>query len=127
MDEKAPREADFDALLDLLRPLDSGCAAVFNCQGRRSDSLAVSPGFAKLNLNMETKSTCPDPGRISLIIVTIDGEGPHHHGNDHRVPGQGRRPRTGGTHHMPHIGLKIGIYSIFKMRFAKIVTVCFGI
>ena len=97
VDEKAPREADFDALLDLLRPLDSGCAAVFNCQGRRSDSLAVSPGFAILNLNVETK-TCS--GRISLIKLnlTLDGEGPHHHGNDHRVPGQGRRPRTGGTH-----------------------------
>ena len=32
VDEKAPREADFDALLDLLRPLDADCAAVFNCQ-----------------------------------------------------------------------------------------------
>ena len=35
VDEKAPREADFDALLDLLRPLDSDCATVFNCQGKR--------------------------------------------------------------------------------------------
>ena len=32
VDEKAPREADFDALLDLLRPLDADCATVFNCQ-----------------------------------------------------------------------------------------------
>ena len=33
VDEKAPRDADFDALLDLLRPLESDCATVFNCQG----------------------------------------------------------------------------------------------
>ena len=37
VDEKAPREADFDALLDLLRALDSDCATVFNCQGKKRD------------------------------------------------------------------------------------------
>ena len=39
VDEKAPREADFDALLDLLRPLDNDCAAVFNCQERKKFTL----------------------------------------------------------------------------------------
>ena len=48
MDEKAPREADFDAMLDLLRPLDSDCAAVFNCQGRTE--IQISPRLVNISI-----------------------------------------------------------------------------
>lgn len=45
VDEKAPRDADFDALLDLLRLLDADCATVFNCQmgkGRTTTGMIVA-------------------------------------------------------------------------------------
>ena len=73
VDEKAPREADFDALLDLLRPLDADCAAVFNCQER------IFRNFFLFRI-------------ISQISdLTADGEGTHNHGDDRRMPGSGRR------------------------------------
>ena len=32
VDEKAPRECDFDAMVDELKGLDANTACVFNCQ-----------------------------------------------------------------------------------------------
>ena len=36
VDEKAPRECDFDAMVDELKGLDANTACVFNCQVRTS-------------------------------------------------------------------------------------------
>ncbi len=45
VDEKAPRETDFDAMLDCLRGVPADCACVFNCQmgkGRTTTGMIVA-------------------------------------------------------------------------------------
>ena len=80
VDEKAPRECDFDAMLTELKGTDQNTACVFNCQVDISPHL-MAVGSAIIY------------AMLSYALLCSDGQGPHHHGHDRGVPGAGRAGR----------------------------------